>query len=730
MLRIYVSVFVFSVIIQSVCSYPTGAHNSACTHVTPETGHHKSTAGNVNPFFLKFSKHYYSHGDKIQVTLSGGQFNGFLIVARKTTDDAKNVGTFTDLLSEAKLTCDPTTGRGVTQTNANPKNSVTVNWVAPTDTTDDIVFKYSVVLDIASNYFANLNSTILRYASPLQGKFYKDSECGRSRGCYSNCLHDICDLETSWQDKGDNIEISLTAVLNNDGYVSLGFSNASLMGPATVYYCTLNNGSVSVIPGLTFGHRHTESNLSTSGISNEVSNYTDGILKCRFTVQKESSDPALFNLTDPWYLNAAKGPIQGDSLRFHGRIDRNVTSYRVNLSDVLTDEHFQPAVTSTAATSQTTSSATRATMTTLTNTATLTDTALTATALTASTKSSVVTPSGADAECGSTKGCFDNCNNGKCDLFVSWISKGEQIEFSLNTTTGHNGDYYLAVGFSETGKMGKASVVACTVNQDSIIDVYVSYNDDAYNNKQMKDLKTAVKLISGSYKDGVLQCTFTRVASIANNSYFFDLNEPWYFITARGPATLGGEIQLHDSKYMSQSQIEFRVARSYSLEVTKYPLIKAHGCLMVIAWMLLASIGLGFARFLKPLWPSSMPCGVKVWFAMHRAFMVLAFLCGCAGFIIIFIQVKEYSTIVGAFYTKAHPILGIITTALLVINPFMSLLRCAPDNPRRPYFNWAHRAAGTISHILASKWTFLKFSSFDFKANATHTQRVYDQYQQ
>ncbi|KAK7009640.1 ferric-chelate reductase 1 [Biomphalaria glabrata] len=664
MLKFY---FIFLLTLDYVYCYPGGAPPDRCVsdNLKP-TGSHgvTPTVTSPSPFSISLSQTSYKAGDTIQVTLSGAQFKGFLIVARKAAGGTTNIGKFTISTTHEKTMC--TSSTGVTHTSRDIKTSVTANWTAPLEAFGDIIFKYTVVIDV-TNYYFDLNSSVVKALQPSEGTFFKDTTCGKGKGCYSNCINNECDWETSWQDKGDYLIITLRSVSRVDNvYVSLGFSNQSSMGTAIVYSCVLQNGSIGVVPGQTNGHRYSHSNLTKNEISNEVNTYTDGLLQCTFSVQKLTNDSNKYNLTEPWYLVTARGAYNESGLIRHSRIDRNVTKDKVNLTDNTTDVHFSTVVPTTAV---------------------------------------QIGKFGKDSDCGSKKGCYSNCIDGQCDLLLAWTPKGNNFEMTLKTSAGNANDYYIALGLSPSGKMGPASVMACTVNQGNTVDVQASHNTDGYSNTPLDNSKEGLFLISGSYKDGILQCTFNRVTSSTNNSNIFDLTKQWYLITARGPSSQGGRLLQHEGneRFTSQAQIDFQdVTVDISLEASKYPMIKAHGCLMVIAWMFLASIGLGFARFLKPLWPNSMPCGVKVWFAMHRAFMVLAFVCGCIGFILIFAEVKDYSEIQGEFYTKAHPILGIITTALLVINPFMSLLRCTPDNPNRVYFNWAHRAVGTIALILST----------------------------
>ncbi|CAG5120773.1 unnamed protein product, partial [Candidula unifasciata] len=317
-----------------------------------------------------------------------------------------------------------------------------------------------------------------------------------------------------------------------------------------------------------------------------------------------------------------------------------------------------------------------------------------------------------DPECGKTKGCYSNCNNNACDLLASWENKGSYFVMTLKSGFAAPGDNYVAFGLSQTSTMGPASVVACTSYQGKQ-GAYASYNDASHGNSPLQNVrypfpnrqqqqKYGLSNITGSYSGGVLTCTLSRQTS-SNNPNIYDLKQQWYIITARGVAGKAGDLAQHAvaDRSVWSSKVDFTDPTvDISLETPDYPLVKAHGCLMVITWVLAASIGLTMARFFKKMWPDSKFGGVKIWFAVHRVAMVAAFVLGITAFILIFIQVKGYSETSGPAYMKAHPVLGIMVTALLFINPFMSLLRCAPDHPQRELFNWAHWCVGTSAHIL------------------------------
>lgn len=40
------------------------------------------------------------------------------------------------------------------------------------------------------------------------------------------------------------------------------------------------------------------------------------------------------------------------------------------------------------------------------------------------------------------------------------------------------------------------------------------------------------------------------------------------------------------------------------------------GCLMIIAWMMSASLGIIMARYYKRMWPNDQFCANKVWFSV------------------------------------------------------------------------------------------------------------------
>lgn len=63
-----------------------------------------------------------------------------------------------------------------------------------------------------------------------------------------------------------------------------------------------------------------------------------------------------------------------------------------------------------------------------------------------------------DPECGTTKGCFPNCEDG-CEYLVTWQAvavendESQAIHFQLQMIVDKTDNVWIAVGLSPTGKM-------------------------------------------------------------------------------------------------------------------------------------------------------------------------------------------------------------------------------------------------------------------------------------
>ncbi|XP_060584907.1 putative ferric-chelate reductase 1 [Ruditapes philippinarum] len=304
------------------------------------------------------------------------------------------------------------------------------------------------------------------------------------------------------------------------------------------------------------------------------------------------------------------------------------------------------------------------------------------------------------AECGSDRGCYSDCD-GTCKFVVTWKENGGNIDFTLSLTLESGGsDQWIALGLSDDQQMGSDSVTECVMNGGNVA-VSKSYNPGKFNSP-LAEKSTGLTNAQGSVTDGVLTCSYTQTKT-SSNSQIFNLDTDWYLLVANGKASNGFKSQHRVDTLPAISPEKADLQSTDDLSGTaKAVMVKLHGSLMMIAWIFCASIGIVLSRHYKPMWPNSQVCSEKVWFTFHRICMISAFVTCSAGFIIIFVDVKDWSDLAGATkWQRAHPYLGVIVTFCVVLNPIMALFRPHPDAKRRYIFSWAHWFVGTVAQILS-----------------------------
>lgn len=211
--------------------------------------------------------------------------------------------------------------------------------------------------------------------------------------------------------------------------------------------------------------------------------------------------------------------------------------------------------------------------------------------------------------------------------------------------------------------------------------------------------------------DGVVTCTFQRVSSVVKTvsggaSKTFDLpSTNFYIIWAFGDANANGFVTYHQSnRGSSAAPVNFTsgAAIKPGNNTNTIDMVKAHACLMVLAWVCFAGIGVIVARHFKPLWHESTINSQKVWFQIHRLLMVSAVVFTVIGIILIFVAREGFSESAGS-----HAITGLVTLGLAVLNPILALFRPHPDAPRRIYFNYSHWFVGSAARIMGIVTVFL-----------------------
>ncbi|VDP76212.1 unnamed protein product [Echinostoma caproni] len=272
---------------------------------------------------------------------------------------------------------------------------------------------------------------------------------------------------------------------------------------------------------------------------------------------------------------------------------------------------------------------------------------------------------------------------------------------------------------------GDDGVVGCYYHALSgIVRVRAAYNTEDgrstvfYNGPDENLIIDEGENLGGKYNDldNTLQCRFRRrVKPLDMVHQLMDLTVPnsYYLIVTRGNDVLssGFDRPFAGGESMSEQSVVLTSPVYGSMTGMSghgSPLMKTHGCLMVLAWVLCASVGVILARYYKDMWPNSGLLGQHVWFQAHRILQACCVILTCIAIILAFIYCEGYSKAsVSPYYV--HPILGLIVLVLALLNPIISFCRCDVNNPNRPWFNWIHFFIGTFAHVLSVPTLMLGF---------------------
>lgn len=299
-------------------------------------------------------------------------------------------------------------------------------------------------------------------------------------------------------------------------------------------------------------------------------------------------------------------------------------------------------------------------------------------------------------------GCFKACPLTTCESVVMWRRSGNSVDFKIIARLNQPNNRWVAIGFSPTGKMSKTSVIMCLLDNGKI-----SVEDGINNGYEFGPLSNktlGLANISASVDGNILKCSFSRQINVTGSvESIYSLYKKYFLLLGNGPVNGGTPSRHEKTPVKSQSKVDFLVNENIGSDDPSMVLYKLHGSLMILAWMFLSSVAIITARYFKSEWRGMMPCGVKVWFVIHRSLMSLVFIITTASFVIIFIQVGSLlQETDGDVFVRYHPALGITVMALSVANPVMALFRCDPGHKYRHVFHYSHMFVGTAAQILSA----------------------------
>ncbi|XP_072534776.1 putative ferric-chelate reductase 1 [Salminus brasiliensis] len=293
------------------------------------------------------------------------------------------------------------------------------------------------------------------------------------------------------------------------------------------------------------------------------------------------------------------------------------------------------------------------------------------------TNSSMISSTG----CGSTKTCFSDPKD--CDpstdstcYFMSATPSGTQYKFEIVGSA----DGYVSIGFSDDTEMGQDDIYIC--GKDSSGNINLQH---AFSTGTTTPTTIALGNVSGisvSLINGVISCSFTSANPISTTRSSSS-GSSYYIFLAYG-ATKNGVIQIHSrTPFISSSKVDLSSIQTVEGEEEYPAIVKAHGCLMLIAWMTTGSIGMLIARYLKKAGKGTKCCGKDFWFVAHVFLMILSVAATIIAFILVFSYARDWAG-------GAHPVLGVLVMILSLVQPIAAMFRCGPQHERRFIFNWAH----------------------------------------
>ncbi|XP_067394341.1 putative ferric-chelate reductase 1 isoform X2 [Emydura macquarii macquarii] len=306
--------------------------------------------------------------------------------------------------------------------------------------------------------------------------------------------------------------------------------------------------------------------------------------------------------------------------------------------------------------------------------------------------------------CGTQKFCFSNptgCKMGdpNCYFMSSEAVGGDAFKFEMSGLSGG----YIAIGFSDDTQMGNDDIYICGKNAEGQIEVQHAFSTG----RTIPNILPLgnVNSIMTSFNNGIISCSFITRNAISTQSKA--ASSLYFIFLAYGPSS-AGQIQEHPrTPFITPQKVNISSYEAVGITSSTPSIVKAHGALMLIAWMTTGSIGMIFARYLKKTFRKTL-FGKDIWFQIHLSLMVLTIAETITAFVLIFVAVMGWSS-----DEEAHAVIGCIVMILSFFQPVIAFFRPSPQSKRRFIFNWFHALNALVIKVLAIAAIFLGLQMLD-----------------
>jgi hypothetical protein len=149
----------------------------------------------------------------------------------------------------------------------------------------------------------------------------------------------------------------------------------------------------------------------------------------------------------------------------------------------------------------------------------------------------------------------------------------------------------------------------------------------------------------------------------------------------------------------SSQRVSFAKTEDVASDETGKTIIRVHGSLMVIAWMLFACIGTFTSRYMFHGFPEN---AGFYWFEIHQVCMSLTWILSIVSVLVQFVGLGSDPLLSeGRLEKNPHAFIGMVAIMLMFIQPFIGYLRPPPTSRKRPIFNRIHHFIGSTAALLS-----------------------------
>ncbi|KAM3849469.1 putative ferric-chelate reductase 1, partial [Diretmus argenteus] len=214
------------------------------------------------------------------------------------------------------------------------------------------------------------------------------------------------------------------------------------------------------------------------------------------------------------------------------------------------------------------------------------------------------------AGCNIMKVCFSQprtCNpavSSDCYFMSASMTGDASVQFEL---TGPS-QGYISFGFSDDQMMGNDDIYICGLDSNGLVRLQHAFSLGRWEPQTLP--LGNVSDVRASVQDGVISCSFTSMNPISTQRTT-GFNKSYHLMFAHGP-TINGQIRFHTGTFISGDRVDISLPQLVST-ASRPHIIKAHGALMLTAWMTTGTLGMMGAKYLKGVKGRSYR-GKDVWF--------------------------------------------------------------------------------------------------------------------